>query len=104
MIPRLIERVITKWIDWFGDPIRTPILEEGIQIPLTPEPPNDGRLFGWQRTRGAALAKAMPIIVFDEIPPHVEIVGMLYALHPSEYRDDLTTLARRYPMPKIAED
>lgn len=71
-----------------------------------PQPKNDGRKFGWQRSRGGARSPATPVIVYGDgwVGGEKEMVGNLHMLKPHEYGLSLDELAGTYPCPPIETD
>lgn len=67
---------------------------------------SDGRMFGWQRTRGTR-EQIRPVIVWDKLHgcvKHFEFVGGLHAMKPEHYSMTLAELAALYPIPAIQEE
>jgi hypothetical protein len=94
----MILRMLRKWLAPPSPPPAPSLYREL-------DPPSDGRMFGWQRTRGGARRPAMPVIVYDKrVGGGKEFVGDLHLLKPHEYGDDLDVLASRYPMPDVEMD
>jgi hypothetical protein len=81
---------LPKWMDMWGEAAE-PVKVRSI------DGKGDKIEFGWQR---AALNPrgAMPVRVHDRmIGGEKEYIGDLHPLDPTEYGDDLDTLAARYP-------
>lgn len=63
---------------------------------------DDGRSFGWQRTRGGR-RPVTPVIIWDKLYgcAKMEFVGDLHRLRPEQYGMTLAELAAIYPAREI---